>query len=145
MIDALEHDRALEVVAAERQRDLRNERRYHRPVRLHMGNVVEQQPPHSNVLEIVEPGRCRARAAQGLAQFVVVGMIGQRDVGEKSAGLILERAQRQQMIDAILERLDMAVQHRAVGWDAELMRFAVHGEPLVAGQLAVGDRSAGGR
>src|SRR3569623_2463940 len=44
VIDLLTHDRALEIVHAPGERDLRQERRDHAPVRLHMVEVVEKEP-----------------------------------------------------------------------------------------------------
>ena len=107
-------------------------RRHHGPVRLHVRDVVEHQPAHRDVLEIVEAGGGRAGAAQRLAQLVVIGVIGERDVGEEAARLVLQRAQRQQVVHPVFQRLDVPVQHGAVRGDAELVRLAVHGEPLVA-------------
>ena len=142
VVDALENHRALQVVTAKGQRDLGDERRHHGPMRLDVRDVVEQQPSHRDVLEVVEAGRRRPGAAQRLAQLVVIGVIGERDVGQEAAGFVLERAQRQQVIDAICERLDVAVQHRAVRWHAELVRLAMYREPLLTGELAVGDGRA---
>ncbi len=48
-------------------------------------------------------------------------------------------AQTQQMVDAVLERFDVPVEHRRVGPDAQQVGHAVHFEPLVAGRLVVGD------
>src|SRR5260221_633985 len=46
------------------------------------------------------------------------------------------------MLDTIVRRLYMAVQHGAVTWNAELVRRAMYRQPLLARQLALGDRRA---
>src|SRR5689334_22930346 len=69
-------------------------------------------------------------------------MVGKRDVCEKAARLILEIAEHREVRDAISKRLHMAVEHRAVGANAQLVRLTMHGDPLVAGQLLVGDGRA---
>ena len=113
---------------------------------LHVWNVVEQQAADGDVLEVVESGRGGSCAAECLAQFVVVRMVGERDVGQETAGFVLQRSQGEQVIDPVLERFDVPIEHRAVGRHAEAMGFPVDREPLVAAQLAVGDRGArGGR
>jgi hypothetical protein len=44
----------------------------------------------------------------------VVGVEGERDEALETAGLILQFAQRDQMIDPLLGSLDMTLEHRAV-------------------------------
>ena len=111
-----------------------------------MRDVVEQQAADGDVLEVVESGRGGSRAAECLAQFVVVRVVGERDVGQETAGFVLQRSQGEQVIDAVLERFDVPIEHRAVGRHAESMGFPVDREPLVAAQFAVGDGGArGGR
>ena len=44
------------------------------------------------------------------------------------------------MADAVLERFDMTVEHRAVGADPELVGRTVHVQPFLGGELAIGDR-----
>ena len=60
----------------------------------------------------------------------------------KPSRLVLQRAQAQQVIDAVLERLDVAVEHRRVGAHARRVRDAVHLEVLVGGRLVVRDARA---
>src|SRR5712691_3558599 len=85
VIDALERARSLEVVTPEGQGDLGNKGRHHRPVRLHVRNVVEQEPADGDVLEVVESSGRGPRAAECLTQFIVVRMVGERDVGQEAA------------------------------------------------------------
>src|SRR6266568_4777993 len=60
---------------------------------LHVRNIVEHQSTDGDVLEIVEARRRGSGPAERLAQLIVVGVIGQRDVSEEAASLVLERAQ----------------------------------------------------
>src|SRR5437870_1714608 len=62
---------------------------------LHMRNIVEHQSTDRDVLEIVEARRRGSGPAECLAQLVVVGVIGQRDVGEEAAGLVLQGPERE--------------------------------------------------
>ena len=78
--------------------------------------------------------------AQLFTQLVVVGMIRERNEGEESAGLVLQVAQHRHVLDPVGRGLDVTVEHRAVGRNAELVRLAVHPDPLFAGELPVGDR-----
>src|SRR5260370_37643550 len=52
MINLLFHNRAVEVVRPKTQRDLRDARREHDPVRLDMLEIVQHQPRHSDVTQI---------------------------------------------------------------------------------------------
>ena len=60
----------------------------------------------------------------------------------KPASLVLLVAQPQQVVDALLVRLDVAVEHRALGRDPEPVRGVVDVEPLVGMLLARRDQRA---
>src|SRR6266545_4524698 len=72
----------------------------------------------------------------------VLGMERERNERQKAAGLVLLLAEAQQMIDALLVRLDVAVQHGAVRRNAEPVRGVVRLEPEVGMLLARRDQSA---
>src|SRR5471030_836225 len=63
----------------------------------------------------------------------------QRDVGHKTVRLVLQLAQANQVIHAVLRVLDMPVQHGAVGAQPQLVRRARRFNPLVAVDLVVAD------
>ncbi len=65
----------------------------------------------------------------------VVGMEGQRDEGDEAVGFVLQGAQFHQVIDAVLVVFDVAVEHGAVGVQAELVGGAGGFDPLVAGRF----------
>ena len=69
----------------------------------------------------------------------VVGMERQRDEGLEAVGFVLQLAQPQQVIHAVLFGLDVAVEHGAVGVQPHLMRDARHLHPLLAGDLVIAD------
>jgi hypothetical protein len=71
-------------------------------------------------------------------------MIGERDIGQESTGLVLQGSQLGKVRDPVLGRLHVPVQHGAVGGDPQLVRDAVHPKPLLARQLALRDRRAHG-
>src|SRR5947209_1837934 len=58
-------------------------------------------------------------------------MKGERDEGLKAAGLILQLAQPNQVIDAMPGLLDVTVEHGGVGAQAELMSLAMDANPGV--------------
>ena len=124
VIDALLLHRAVEVVGAEGERRLRGRDAELDPVRLDMWDVVEGEPRHRDLAQIV--GR---RGARDLLEIGVVGVKRQRDESLESAGLVLQRAQTQQMIRLLLRGLDVAVEHRAVGLQAGAVRRARDLEP----------------
>src|SRR6266699_2359374 len=109
---------------------------------LHMRNIVEHQSTDRDVLEIVEARRRGSGPAECLAQLVVVGVIGQRDVGEEAAGLVLQGPEREQVVRAVRHGLHVSIQHRAVRGQAEPVGLAMHRQPFLAGELLVGDGGA---
>src|SRR3954462_990863 len=132
VIDLLAHDRAFEVVHAERQRCLREERRDHDPVRLDVVEVVEKESPDGEIAQIVKTCGGRSFSSELFAELVVIGMIGQRDVSEESVGLVLEITQHRQMLDTIFNRLHMAVEHGAVGSNPQAVSDAVYFDPILS-------------
>ena len=71
------------------------------------------------------------------ASSVCVGLIAPRDERGEAAGLVLQRAQPQQMLEALLVGLDRPVHHRRGRPQAGPMRVAHDVEPLVGRRLAV--------
>ena len=139
MIDLLPHHSAFNVVHAERQRDLRQCRGHHDPVRLDVLEVVQVQAPDSQVAQVVEARRAGTLPTQRHAKRVVIRVIRERDVGQESAGLVLQVSQHGEVLHAVLDRLHMPVQHRAVAADAEGMRGAMHADVVGATQFPVGN------
>ena len=69
----------------------------------------------------------------------------QRDKGHEAARFILQAAQRQQVLDALLFGLNVAVEHRGVRTQAHLVRRARDVQPLLAADLVVADDLAHAR
>src|SRR3954451_15774781 len=63
----------------------------------------------------------------------------ERDESEKPTCAVLLFPQAEQMVDPLLVRLDVPVQHRAMRRDTEPVRRVVHVEPDVGMLLARGD------
>src|SRR5881396_479376 len=101
---------------------------------LHMRNIVEHQSTDRDVLEIVEARRRGSGPAECLAQLVVVGVIGQRDVGEEAAGLVLQGPEREQVVRAVRHGLHVSIQHGAVRGQAEPVGLAMHRQPFLTGE-----------
>src|SRR5689334_13828911 len=72
VIDLLAHDSSLEIVHSPGERDLREKRRDHDPVRLHMVEVIEEESADGDVAQVVEACRRRALPAERDAELVVV-------------------------------------------------------------------------
>ena len=140
VIDLLFHHGAVQIVGAEAQRHLRHARRHHDPVSLDVREVVEQQARHGDVLQIHKAARLIVR--HHLAEFGVGGMKGQRNERLEAVRLILKLAQLQQVVHAILGRLDVPVKHGGVGVHAQFVRQAMHLQPRVGADLVVADDAA---
>ena len=121
------------------QRDLGEREAHHDPVRLHVRDVVEQQPRDRDHLQVVG---ARREAEAAPLEDGVLGMERERDEGEEAVGLVLLLAQAQQVVDALLVGLDVAVEHRALRRDPHLVRGVVDVEPLVGMLLARRDQVA---
>ena len=137
--DLLAHDRALDVVRAEVERDRRERHPHHDPVGLDVRDVVEHQPRDGEHLQVVGAGRVPPAAP---LEDRVLRVERERDEGEEAAGLVLLGAQPEQVVDPLLVRLDVAVEHRAVRRDAEPVRRVVGAEPEVGVLLAGRDELA---
>ena len=109
MIDFFFNYGPVNIIRAKAQRNLRDLRRHHLPVGLDVGEVVEHQATDGDLANVGE--------SAGLGKMVesgVVGMEGQRNKRLEAAGFVLQGAQAEQMIDAVLIVFDVAVQHGGV-------------------------------
>ena len=134
VIDALFLDGAVEIVGAEPERGLGGLDPQHDPVGLEVRDVVEQEPRHRVGAQVLDAGRPRQ-----LHEGVVVGVKRQRNEGLKAARLVLQRAQAQHVVDPLLGRLDVAVEHGAVRAQPHLVGHPVNLQPLVGVALVVAD------
>ena len=133
MRDLLLDDGALDVVGPEREANLGERRGDHDPVRLDVLDVVEHQARDGDHLEVVLAGRELPATA---LEDGVLRVERQRDEGHEAPGLVLQFAQRQQVLDALLVRLDVVVQHRAVRLETKVVRDPMGLEPLCTRLLA---------
>src|SRR6266508_296131 len=108
-------------------------------MRLDVIEVVEEQPADSKIAEIVEACSRRSLSPELDTQLVVVGVIGEWDVGEEPASLVLKRAKNGQMLDAVVDCLDVAIEHGAVGANAKPVRSPMNRDPIFSSQLLIGD------
>src|SRR5687767_10135448 len=74
-----------------------------------------------------------------LPHLVVVGMKSERDERLEAAGLVLQRARPQHVIDALAGCLDVAIQHRDVGLHPEAMGNPVNIEVTIGAALVMAD------
>ena len=89
--------------------------------------------------QVVDAGRL------GAAELGVIGLIAPGDERGEAAGLVLQRAQPQQVLDPLLVGLDGPEHHRRGRAQAGAVRVAHHVEPLVGGRLAVAVQQPCGR
>ena len=132
--DLVLDDRAVHVVGAVVQRELRGRQPVHHPEHLDVREVVEHQPRHRERLEHV--GRLGHRQVR---EPVVVVVEAQRDEHLEAAGLVLQLAQPQHVVDAVPRLLDVAVEHRRRRAQALLVREAVDARPVLPVRLVVDD------
>ena len=74
-----------------------------------------------------------------MLQRRVIGMKGQRDEGLEAAGFVLQRAQLEQVVDAVFVVFDVAVEHGRVRFQSDLVGESGGVEPLIAVDLVVAD------
>ncbi len=134
MIDLLFDDGSVDVVGAEAQRDLRHLRRHHLPVRLDVREVVEHQARHGDLPQVEHAGGLRQ-----VLQRRVLRMKRQRDERLEAVRVVLQRAQLQQVIDAVFVILDVAVEHGRIRLQSDFVRGARDLQPLAAVDLVIAD------
>src|SRR5438034_6725896 len=130
VLHALVLEGAVDVVGAEVERDRRRRLAEEHPVRLHVREVVQDEARRGGGAEIVggrrlpshEPGRPH--------------LVGEGNEREESPRGILLLSEAQEMVHALGERLDVAVEHRRVGLDAERVRDSVDLAPALRVRLA---------
>ena len=81
-----------------------------------MREIVEHQAADGDLPDVEHAGGLRQ-----MLQRRVVRMKCQRNEGLEAAGLVLQRAQLQQVIDAIFVVLHVAVEHGGVGSQPQLV------------------------
>ena len=81
--------------------------------------------------EVVDAGRF------GAGELGVIRLIAPGDERGEAAGLVLQRAQPQQVLEPLFVGLDRAVHHRRGRAQAGAVRVAHDVEPFVGGRLAV--------
>ena len=85
----------------------------------------------ASVAEILDAGRFAA------AELGVLGLIAPGDERGEAAGLVLQLAQPEQVLEPLLHRLDGPVHHRRGRAQPGAMRVAHDVEPFVGRRLAV--------
>src|SRR5262250_42702 len=121
---------AVDIGGAEVQGDRGRLLADHHPVRLDVGEVVEQESRGGDGAEVVR-GRRLARYQLGVADLV-----GEGNEREEASAPVLLLAQTHEMLDPLCHGLDVAVEHGGVGLDAQGMRDAVDLQPAVGVGLA---------
>ena len=137
MVNLLLNDRAVDVVGPKTQGNLSDLGRHHLPVSLDVWKIIEHQAAHGDLLDVQH-----ARGLRQMLQRGVVGMESQWDKRLKATGLILQRAQLEQMVDAIFVVLHVAVKHGGVGFQPDLVSQFRSLQPLVAIDLVITDDMA---
>ena len=99
--------RAVDVVRAEGERYLGDRDGQHDPIRLDVREIIEHEARDRHRPEVIPHRGLRNAALSGERR--VLRQEREADEGLEAARLVLQRAQREQMVDALGERLDMPV------------------------------------
>ncbi len=136
--DLLAPDGPVHVVRPEVEGHGRHLFRQHDPVGLDVREVVQHETRHGDGLQVVD-GRGEASAGldAGLARLECEG-----DEREEPAGLVLGFPQPEHVHEALLEGLDMPVEHRAVRRDPHPVRGLVNVQPHLRSDLLVEESAA---
>src|SRR5262249_51072169 len=97
VIDLLFDHSTIEVVSAKTQRNLRDLRREHLPVRFYVREIVQYEPANGNLANVEHAGGLRQ-----MLQGRIVGMKSEWNKGLKALSFILQCAELQQMVDPVL-------------------------------------------
>src|SRR5687768_7599241 len=130
-------DGPVEVVRAVVQGDLREPLAEHHPVGLDVREVVEHEARDGHRLEGVH-----ARRPRQVRELRARRVEGERDEALEAARAVLLLAQTDEVVDAVLRRLDVAVEHRRVGLEARGVDFARKLQPAPAVGLVRADHRA---
>ena len=122
------------IVGPERQGDLGRLEPEHDPVGFDVREVVEHQPADGHDLQVHQ-----ARRLGDVGHLGVIGVECQRDEGLEAAGFILQLAQADQVVDAVVRLVDMAVEHGGVGVQAKAVGSSMDVEPAFGRGLGPAD------
>src|SRR5579859_7437814 len=100
------HHRAVQVVGAEAQSDLRDARRKHDPIRLDVVEIIEQQARHRNVAQVGV-----AAGLRNVRERRVFRVKRQWNEGHESVRFILKLAELEEMVNALFLGFHVAVKH----------------------------------
>ena len=129
--DVLLDHHAAHVVGAVGEAQLPDLAALRHPRRLQVVEVVEDDARDGERAQVVDAGRF------GAGELGVVGLIAPGDERGEAAGLVLQLAQPQQMLEALFVGLDRPVHHRRRRAQAGAMGVAHDVEPFVGRRLAV--------
>ena len=115
----------------------------HHPEHLTCGDVVEEQSRTANVLSDSAGVAIVCGPAAGCGHAVgrvdEVVLVAQRDEDGETAGLVLQLAKSQHVVDAVTRLLDVAVQHRGRGLEALAVGEPVDARPVLPVRVVVDD------
>ena len=134
MIDEFMTDGAVDIIGSIGKRCLGRANSQHDPVSLDVRNVVQHEAADGHGAEIHQ---CRWLLDVG--KFGVFWMECERDKGLEPTGAVLEVSQSQQVVDAMVRLFDVAVQHGAVGLQANFMGGLVDLNPFVGVRFVLTD------
>ena len=134
MVDLFVDNRAVKIVGPERQGDLGRLQPKHDPVGFDVWEIVEHQAADRHDLQVHQSGRL-----WDVGHLRVIGVERQRDKGLEPAGLGLKLAQADQVVDAVVRLVDMAVEHGRVRMQAESVRRAMNIQPALSRGLRAAD------
>lgn len=127
-------DGAVEVIGTEAEGDLGEFEAHSDPIGGDMGDIIEVEAADGEGAEGVGAGGGAADI-----ELVIFGLVGEGDEAGEALGLVLQLAEVVEVIDAVFERFEVAVEHGAGATTAELVPLLVEVEPFLGGFFAAGD------
>ena len=118
-------DRTVDVVGPEGERQFGGRLAVHHPIGLDVGDVIQIDAAHGQHPQILDH-----RHLAHLRHRIAVVAVFERDEGVEAPRAILQRTQAVEVVDTVLHPLDMTVEDRGIGLDAQPVGRFVHGEPF---------------
>ena len=134
VIDQLVHHGPVEIVSPKTQGGLRGLFSQHDPVRLDVIEVVEHDPRQRH-----HPQVSQAARRWQMVEPRILRVKRQWNERLESSCLILQGPQSTEMIDPVPRFLDVTVQHRGVGSQAQLVSVAMDVQPPLRVRLVLAD------
>src|ERR1700730_4178026 len=125
------HDRAVQIVDAVTKRNLRKRQTETDPIRGQMIDVIQINSADCEIAKLID-----GRSTFDVSEHGGLWFKRERDEAAKAARFILKLPKLSQMVDALLESFDVAVEHRARAAATQSVPNSMNVEPFFGGFFA---------